>query len=85
MGNEAGYEGVDQPAGAVAHEDAEDACRPVPSISASVRMMREDEALRRAQALENADLAGALQHRHVHGEADHGEPDDHADADDRRR
>ena len=45
-------------------------------------MMRRMKLLEPPSALENADFARALQHRHVHREADHGESDHHADADD---
>src|ERR1035441_4703197 len=41
----------------------------------------QNKPARRAQRLQNSDLAGALQDGHVHGEQHHGESDHHADTD----
>ena len=55
---------------------------PIASSSGFGQNELQDEPARRAQRFQNADLARALQHRHIHGEADHAEADHQADADD---
>src|ERR1039458_2763707 len=77
-GQGSGHKSANEPPGAVAHEDA-DNCAADPEDYRLGQNDPQDKALGGAERFENADFARALQHRHIHGEANRHEADHYSD------
>ena len=80
LGERSGHDLMDQGTRAEAEDNSQDGAAD-PHGHRLSQNDAQDETAGGAQGLEDADFAGTLEHRHVHGEKDDRESDDDSDAD----